>query len=112
MNRNFSQAIKLHCRERAKVAKVVELIAQWDRDRAEDDITGYMGTRVLADRDRPDDYLILVDFGVIDPDVSAAEEAARNNERAETKAMVSAVLELVDGAPQYHDFDEVYRTDR
>ena len=108
MNRNFSQTIRLHCRE---PERLIELIAQWDRNQAATEIMGYMGTRVLADRERPGDYLIIADFGVIDPDVSAAEEAARNNERPETKAMAAAVTELVDGDPEFHDFDELYRTD-
>jgi hypothetical protein len=107
MNRNFTQAIKVHCRE---PSKLVELIAQWDREQAATDIMGYMGTRVLADREHAGDYLIIADFGVVDPDVSAAEEAARNNERPETKAIAAAVAELVDGVPEYNNFDELYRT--
>jgi hypothetical protein len=109
MNRNFSQTITLHCPE---PAKPIELIAQWDLDHTTIDIMGYMGTRVLVDREHLGRYMVIVDFGVIDPDVSAAEEAARNNERPKTKAMAAAVAEITDGAPEYHSFDEVYRTDR
>jgi hypothetical protein len=108
MNRNFSQTIKVHCRE---PAKLVELIARWDRNQAAAEIMGYMGTRVLADREHPDEYLIIAEFGVIDPSVSAAEEAARNNERPETQAIAATVTELVDGVPEFHNFDVVYRTD-
>ena len=108
MNRNFSQTIAVRC---AEPERLIGLLAQWDRDQASTDVMGYMGTRVLADRDRPGEYLIIADFGVVDPDVSAAEEAARNNERAETKAMGVAVAEVIDGAPTYRNFDEVYRTD-
>ena len=108
MNRNFSQTITVHC---AEPTALIELIAQWDDAQAATEIMGYMGTRVLADRAHPGRYLIVADFGVIDPDVSAAEEAARNNERPETKAMAAAMTEIIDGAPEYHDFDEVYRTD-
>jgi hypothetical protein len=107
MTTNFSQTITVQCRE---PARLVELIAQWDRDQATTEIMGYMGTRVLADREHVGSYLIIADFGVVDPDVSAAEEAARNNERAETKAIAAAVIELIDGEPEYRDFDEVYRT--
>ena len=109
MNRNFSQTITVHCRE---PEKLIELIEQWDRDQAAADIMGYMGTRVLADREHRGCYMIIADFGVVDPNVSAAQEAARNNERPETKAMGAAVAEIIDGAPEYHDYDEVYRTDR
>jgi hypothetical protein len=109
LNRNFSQTITVHCPE---PAKLIGLIARWDADQASSDIMGYMGTRILADRAHLGRYVIIADFGVIDPAVSAVEEAARNNERPETKAIAAAMTEIVDGAPEYHDFDEVYRTDR
>ncbi len=109
MNRNFTQTITVQC---AEPAKLIELIAQWDRDQATADIMGYMGTRVLADRAHLGRYMIIADFGVVDPNVSAADEAARNNERPETQAMGAAVSEIIDGAPEYRDFDELYRTDR
>jgi hypothetical protein len=108
MNLNFSQTITFHCPE---PSKLIELIARWDRSHAEGEITGYMGTRVLADREHLGRYIAIVDFGVIDPKVTAAEEAARNNERPETKAMAAAVREIIDTEPEYHHFDEVYRTD-
>ena len=72
---------------------------------------GYMGTRLLADRERPGQYVLIADFGVIDPDVSAADEAERNNERAETKAWAARLLDVVEGEPEYRHFDELYRTD-
>ena len=109
MNRNFSQMITVNCPD---PAKLIELIERWDLHQATTDIMGYMGTRVLADREAPGRYVCIADFGVVDPDVSAATEAARNNERPETKAMLAAVTEIIDGAPEYHNFDEVYRTDR
>jgi hypothetical protein len=109
VNRIFSQTITLHC---AEPAKLIELIAQWDIDQATTEIMGYMGTRVLADRDHPGRYMVIADFGVVDPDVSAAEEARRNNERPETQAMGAAVSELLDGPAEFHNFDEVYRTEQ
>jgi len=48
---------------------------------------------------------------LLDPDVSAADEAARNNERPETQAFAARLLEAVHGDPQYHHYDELYRTD-
>ena len=109
MNRNFSQMITLHCSD---LPKLIELIEQWDMKQATSDIMGYMGSRVLADREHVGRYVVIAEFGVVDPEVSAAEEAARNNERPETKAMAAAVALIIDGTPEYHDFDEVYRTDR
>jgi len=50
VNRNFSQTIAVRC---AEPERLIGLLAQWDRDQASTDVMGYMGTRVLADRDRP-----------------------------------------------------------
>lgn len=109
MNRNFSQTIAVHCQD---PAPIIEMLMQWDLNQATSDIMGYMGTRLLADRDEPGRYIIVADFGVIDPEVSAAEEAIRNNERPETKAFAARLLEVVDGEPEYRHYDELYRTDR
>ncbi len=109
MNRNFSQTITVRC---ADPAPIIEMIAEWDLTQATSDIMGYMGTRVLADREKLGQYVIIADFGVVDPKVSAADEAARNNMRPETRAWAARLLEVVDGEPEYHHFDEIYRTDR
>ena len=108
MNKNFSQTIAVRCDD---ARPIVELLAQWDRNQASSDIMGYMGTRLLADRAYPGHYLIVADFGVVDPDVSAADEATRNNERPETQAWAASLLELIDAEPQYRHYDELYRTD-
>ena len=107
MNLNFTQLITLHCPD---LPKLIELIEQWDMQHATSDIVGYMGSRVLADRDELGRYVVIVEFGVVDPEVSAAEEAARNNERPETKAMAAAVAAISHGALEYQNFDEVYST--
>ena len=108
MNRNFSQTITVRCDD---PAAIVELLVEWDHNQAMSDIMGYMGTRVLADRERPGEYVIIADFGVVDPDVSAADEAARNDERPETQAFAERFRAMIDGEPEYHHFDEIYRTD-
>jgi hypothetical protein len=109
VNRNFSQSITVRCTD---PAPIIELLAAWDIDQATSDIMGYMGTRLLADREQPGQYVIVADFGVVDPDVSAADEAARNNARPETNAWAARLRELVDGEPEYRHYDELYRTDR
>jgi hypothetical protein len=108
VNSNFSQTITVQCDD---PAKLVDMLTQWDIDQATTDIMGYMGTRLLADRENPGHYVIIADFGVIDPDVPAADEAARNNERPETHAWAARLLETIEGAPEYHHYDELYRTD-
>ena len=109
MNCNFTQMLTVRCHDRARL---IELCEKWDINHASSDIVSYMGTRVLVDREDPGRYVCIVEFGAIDPDVSAAEEAARNNDRPETKAMIAAVSEIIDGAIEYHDYDEIYRTDQ
>lgn len=108
MNRNFTQTIAVQCDD---PAPIIELLEQWDIDQASADIMGYMGVRLLADRDNPGQYLIVADFGVVDPDVSAADEAARNNERPETQASAARMREHVKGEPEWRHYDELYRTD-
>jgi hypothetical protein len=107
VNLNFSQTITVQCDD---PAVLVEMLEEWDRDQATTDIMGYMGTRVLRDREIPGRYVIVADFGIVDPDVSAAEEAQRNNDRAETQAWAERLRAAVNGEPEFHDYDELYRT--
>ena len=104
---NFVQTIAVKTKN---PEAIVELLKQWDENQAAADIMGYMGTRVLADRDNPDHYLIIADFAMVDPNVSAAEEAARNNDRPETQEWARRLLEVIEGEPVYHHYDEPYRT--
>lgn len=107
-NKNFTQTISVRADD---PAPLIELLEEWDLHQASADIMGYMGSRLLADREDPGHYLIIADFGVVDPDVSAADEAARNNERPETQATHAKMLQHIKGEPVYHHFDELYRTD-
>jgi hypothetical protein len=108
VNLNFSQTISFRCDD---PQQVIDLIAEWDRNQAESDIMGYMGTRILADRETPGEYMIIAEFGIVDPDVPAADEAARNNDRPETQAWSDAFRKVIIGEPTYHHYDELYRTD-
>ena len=108
MNRNFSQTITVHCDD---PAPLIEMLTEWDRQQATADIMGYMGTRLLADRDNPGQYVFIAGFGVVDPDVSAVEEAMRNNDRPETQRWAARLLAHVEGEPEYRHYDELYRTD-
>src|SRR5438128_6738154 len=108
VNRNFSQTITVRC-DNPEI--LIEMLVEWRLRQATSDIMGYMGTRLMADREVPGQYVFIADFGVIDPDVSAADEALRNNERPETKAWAARLLDVVEGEPEYRHFDELYRTD-
>jgi hypothetical protein len=107
MNRNFTQTIAVECDD---PDTLVEMLVQWDRDQATGDIMGYMGSRLLADRANPGRYVIEADFGVIDPNVSAVEEAERNNDRPETQAWAERLRAAITGEPEYRHYDELYRT--
>jgi len=108
VNKNFSQTISIRCDD---PAPIIALLEQWDIDQASCDIMGYMGIRLLADRDDPGAYIVIADFGVVDPDVSAADEAARNNDRPETQATSAAMMSHCIGEPVFRNYDELYRTD-
>lgn len=104
---NFTQTISVRSDD---PAALVELLAEWDESQAASDIMGYAGTRLLADRERPGYYMIVAEFGVVDPDVPAVDEAVRNNERPETQAWAKQLLAVIDGEPEYRNYDELYRT--
>ena len=109
MNRNFTQTMTVRCDD---PATLIDMLKEWDFNQSQSDIMGYMGTRLLADRENPGHYVMIADFGVIDPDVSAADEAERNNARPETQAFAARLREVAGGEPVYHHYDELYRTDR
>jgi hypothetical protein len=111
VNRNFTQTIEVRCSDPDRFAQLVEILRQWDRDQANADIMGYMGLRILSDRADPNRYLIVADFGVVDPDVSAADEAARNNERPETQATAAKMRAVLDEDAIFRDYDWEYLTD-
>jgi hypothetical protein len=104
---NFTQIISVRSDD---PDAIVQLLADWDRAQAEADVMGYIGTHVLADRDNPGRYLIIAEFAAVEADVSAAEEATRNNERPETQAWATNLREVIQGEPAYGHFDELYRT--
>lgn len=104
---NFSQIISVRSDD---PDALVRLAAEWDRAQAETDVMGYIGSHVLADRDDPRNCLLIAEFAAVDPDVPAAEEAARNNERPETQAWAKRLRDVIEGEPVYTHFDELYRT--
>ena len=59
MNLNFSHMIFVRSDD---PAAIVELLEQWDQQQASADIMGYMGARLLADRENQGQYIIVADF--------------------------------------------------
>jgi len=103
----FAQGIRVRCGD---PDGLLGLLAEWDRNQATTDVMGYIGTRLLADRDDPGCYLIVAEFAEVDGDLSPAEEAERNNHREETERWVQKLRALVDGEPDWFHYDELYRT--
>jgi hypothetical protein len=108
MGPNFVQIITVRS---DRLEDMLEFAAEWDRNQAAGEIMGYAGMRILADRDDPGRYFVVAEFAEVEPGVSAVEEAQRNNDRPETQASAARMLALCKGEPEWHHFDEVYRTD-
>jgi len=90
--------------------RLIALAREWDALQVSREVTGFMESRILADRDDPGRYLMIVDFGVVDPEVSAAQEALLNNERPETQQSADRFRAVSHGEPEWHHYDEIYRT--
>ena len=103
----FSQGIRVRCTD---PDGLVRLLVEWDKGQATTDVMGYIGTRLLAERDEPGRYLILAEFAEVDGDLTPAEEAERNNQREETARWAQKLRDLVGGEPEWTHYDELYRT--
>lgn len=103
----FAQGIRVQCTD---PDPLLDLLAEWDVGQSKSEVMGYIGTRLLADRDKPGDYLILAEFAEVDGDLTAADEAEVNNRRAETERWAEKLRSVVDGEPEWIHFDELYRT--
>jgi hypothetical protein len=105
---NFTQTISFHTEHEDEI---IRLSREWDEMQAEADVMGYIGSHVLRDRDNPGHYVIVAEFAVVDPNVSAVEEAQKNNDRPITQEWARRLLELTGGGePEWGNYDEIYRT--
>jgi hypothetical protein len=107
VDRKFSQTVTFHSDQ---PETLVALAHEWDALQASHEIMGYIGVRILADRDDPGRYVMIADFGVIDPEFTAAEEAFINNERPQTHAFAERFRAVSNGEPEWHHYDEIYST--
>jgi hypothetical protein len=97
---SFTQTMEVQTNDEAALR---DHVAGWHAEQA-GIAPGYRRARVLANSKQSGRYLIEVDF-------SSSEEAARNNERAETNAWAAKLGELATGAPEYRDFRLVCTTE-
>ena len=103
----FEQTISFHC---ADPDALIELLKEWDVAQASTDVMGYVGTRLLANRDEPGHFMILAEFAEVDGDLTPAEEAERNNQREATERWVTKLRKMVEAEPEWIHYDELYRT--
>jgi hypothetical protein len=107
LNLNFTQTVTFRSDQRDTL---IALARQWDALQASQEVMGFMEVRILADRDDPGRYVMVVDFGVVDPDLTAAQEAFINNERPQTQEFAERFRQVSIGEPEWHHYDEIYRT--
>jgi len=107
VDRKFSQTITFRSDH---PETLIALAKEWDELQASQEIMGYVGIRVLADRDDPGRYVMIADFGVVDPEVTAAQEAYINNERAQTHEFADRFRAASTSEPEFHNYDELYAT--
>jgi hypothetical protein len=103
----FTQTVSFRCDE---PETLVAIAREWDALQASQEVMGFMEVRILADRDDPGRYVMVNDFGVVAPDVSAAQEAYLNNERPQTHEFAARFSALAKGTIEWHHYDELYRT--
>jgi len=60
--------------------------------------------------DNPGHFMILSEFAEVDGELTAADEAERNNQRDETERWAAQLRSMVEGEPEWIHFDELYRT--
>ena len=107
MHVNFTQMITFRSDQ---PETLVALAREWDELQASQEVMGFMGVRVLADRNDPGRYVMVADFGVVDPELSAAQEAFLNNARPQTEAFAARFRAVTQGEPEWRHYDELYRT--
>lgn len=103
----FTQVIRM---KSSKIDEFLQLRREYDAQTASADVMGFLGARVLASRERPGEYLIIADFAEVDGNLTAEQEARRNDARNEAEGWYAKFMSLVDGPPEFDDYDELYRT--
>jgi quinol monooxygenase YgiN len=81
-----------------KPEEIRELSETFDRDSPNG--PGFLGAKVLKDRDRDNTYLVIAEF-------ESYEVAMENSARPETDAFAKAMAALADGPPAFANFDVV-----
>jgi len=80
----------------SKPDEIRALSEAFDRDNP--DAPGFRSAKVLKDRDRENAFMIVAEF-------DSYELAMENSARPETDAFAKRLGELIDGPPEYRNFD-------
>lgn len=107
MKPRFTQTIRFKC---ADPGALMDLLKQYDSNQASMDVMGFIGARLLCDRDRPGHFMVMAEFAEVDGELSAAEEAMLNNDRNETTGWYEKFMAAIDGEPEFINYDEIYWT--
>jgi hypothetical protein len=103
----FTQTIRVKVSSADELAALAE---KWDDLQATQDVTGYVGARLLKSLDTADEYLLVVDFAEVEPGTSAREEAEKNNDRPATQDWAEELLGMALDSPDYGHYDEIYNS--
>lgn len=90
----FVQTISFTTSNIEEIQKMSEEYRREQGDRA----PGFRRNWVMKDRDNPNHYLISVEF-------DSYEKAMENSARPETDAFAKKMRELIDGEPEYGNYD-------
>jgi hypothetical protein len=107
VNINFVQTVTFRSDQ---PERLIAMAKEWDALQASQEIMGFIGTRILSDRDDPGRFVMIASFGIVDPDVTAAQEAFINNERPQTQEFADRFRAVTQGEPEWHHYDEIYST--
>lgn len=103
----FAQGIRVQCSDGLALAR---LLQDYDKNQSSLDVMGFIGTRLLENKDCPGEYLILAEFAEVSGELSAEEEAELNNQREETARWAANLRALVAAEPEWIHYHELYRT--
>jgi quinol monooxygenase YgiN len=75
-----------------------KLMGEWEAAQPPGSSPGFVGTRVLRDRDNANGFMVIAEF-------ESYETAMENSNRPETGAFAKQMGELTDGQPTYGNYD-------
>ena len=84
-----------------RIDEIAAMGEAYEREQGEQ-APGYVGTRILKDRDRENAYMVIAEF-------DSYELAMENSQRPETDAFARQMAELVDGSVTYGNYDVIDR---